>query len=799
MTEPSSNKLSRCEKRRLSLEEEDWRLTVGQVTLTRTRGGGLGRPDLRNAAMKREVIAIDADANSSTESVEEATEADPEEDAKAPKPEHTRVIVEVAQLEEAFKNRPCPNCGAELALDLPTMCLATSIRLVCNDIDCSYVCDFAKAKGTTIHLNDRGKYERMTDYAVNVLYVLGFISIGDAHTEAGRLLGLLGLPNDTTMMNRSFSIIEERIGPFIRQVSKDIIAQNVMEEAKLSMSDVDYNVWRTWLNGTSTIVDLPSDRWPQIDASYDMAWQQKGSGRVYNSQSGHGTLFGSKTRKVIGLVLKSKLCCFCNKFAKMNPTVDEAAAVPPPHHVCWKNHDGSSGSMESAGAVELLVEACDAKKVVIRRLCCDDDSSIRADCKWSNADYMKNTNTTEIPMVPIAVGKNKGKLQPRPDKGKLPGHVPEPLFVADPNHRRKGLTGELIALDTSKADTKVTMTRMDSIRIGKNFGYMARTLTRRPKEEFVDAAKACLEHHFDNHVYCGEWCKRKNETEEEKNKLIKYYRCKEKDAKLYALLSSKINRFITKERLDEMAHDLDTNMNEAFNQICTWFAPKNKVFAGSGSLANRIALAVGIHSLGVEAYFRRLFKSMGIGLSDNVAYYLHTREKRRTTRLETIRTKAAKLKKNKRKFDKLKEATTQAKKEFHKRQGTYKKGMNMDDPYEEEDKPPPKKKPKSYCEYCGRSDHVTKKSKKCTAPLEPHKKFRKQDGTLLTDPQADPVIDPADLLLLDCHTMDTMTFDADYDPSNDDILLSLERIELPDAGTNTNTANNSTGLQRALL
>jgi hypothetical protein len=111
------------------------------------------------------------------------------------------------------------------------------------------------------------------------------------------------------------------------------------------------------------------------------------------------------------------------------------------------------------------------------------------------------------------------------------------------------------------------------------------------------------------------------------------------------------------------------------------------VFAGSGSLTNRIALAVGIHSLGVEAYFRQLFKSMGIGLSDNVAYYLNTREKKR---LAAIRTKAAKLKKNKRKFDKLKKATTQAKKEFHKRQGTYKKGMNMDDPYGEnasEDKP----------------------------------------------------------------------------------------------------------------
>jgi hypothetical protein len=87
---------------------------------------------------------------------------------------------------------------------------------------------------------------------------------------------------------------------------------------------------------------------------------------------------------------------------------------------------------------------------------------MRADCKWSNANYLINHNTDILPLVPIRVGKNKGKLQPCPDKGKLPGHVPEPLFVADPNHCRKTLTGELLKLDKSKVDVRLTMTQMDS-------------------------------------------------------------------------------------------------------------------------------------------------------------------------------------------------------------------------------------------------------------------------------------------------------------------------------------------------
>ena len=159
----------------------------------------------------------------------------------------------------------------------------------------------------------------MTDYAINVLYVLGFISMGDAHTEAGRLLGLLGLPNDTTMMNRSFGMIEERVSTYLQELSDEIIDENIYEEAKRSMSEIDFNVWKQWKEGSGLIGELPPQQWPQLDASYDMAWQQKGSGNVYSSQSGHGTLFGRYSRKIIGLVIKSKLCSYCNTCMQNNP------------------------------------------------------------------------------------------------------------------------------------------------------------------------------------------------------------------------------------------------------------------------------------------------------------------------------------------------------------------------------------------------------------------------------------------------------------------------------------------------
>jgi hypothetical protein len=65
---------------------------------------------------------------------------------------------------------------------------------------------------------------------VNVLWVLGFITVGNGCTEAARLLGLLGLPNDTTMESRSFTIIEERLGPYIVKLTNAIILENLTEE-----------------------------------------------------------------------------------------------------------------------------------------------------------------------------------------------------------------------------------------------------------------------------------------------------------------------------------------------------------------------------------------------------------------------------------------------------------------------------------------------------------------------------------------------------------------------------------------
>jgi hypothetical protein len=133
------------------------------------------------------------------------------------------------------------------------------------------------------------------------------------------------------MKSRSFSMIEERLGPFIWLLCKDVIIDNLIEEVRLLM-EIDNNLdyfptWKSALTDDSIVLD--ETKLPKVDASYDMAWQQKGSGHQYNSQSGHGSLMGSLSRGVIGLVIKSTLCNQCNTCRKKNP------ALPFGEHDGW--------------------------------------------------------------------------------------------------------------------------------------------------------------------------------------------------------------------------------------------------------------------------------------------------------------------------------------------------------------------------------------------------------------------------------------------------------------------------------
>jgi len=159
---------------------------------------------------------------------------------------------------------------------------------------------------------------------------------GDGGVEAGRLLGLLGLNDATTMGPRSFGIVEECMGPVVGQHGDEIVHQNLCEEVKLHFDnkrdDAGNSLHELWQQD-----QLPNNNhkmWPQLVGTHAMAWQGRSSGNQHNGLPGDGLAFGALTRKAIARVVISKGCIFCNgwkKSAKMN--------LPIPEHDCRKNWD----------------------------------------------------------------------------------------------------------------------------------------------------------------------------------------------------------------------------------------------------------------------------------------------------------------------------------------------------------------------------------------------------------------------------------------------------------------------------
>ena len=148
----------------------------------------------------------------------------------------------------------------------------------------------------------------------------------------------------------------------------------------------------------------------------------------------------------------------------------------------------------------------------VNKIITDDDSSIKAKLKWSNADQRQKTYEATGEYKTPTIVNSKGNIVPRPDHGELPSNIPEPIFMADPNHRKKTLKGELYRLVKKKKADRLTMTKCDCVRISTNFAYMVRTLYDAPQHEYEDRGNAVLEHHFDNHQHCGAWCRRKTAT-----------------------------------------------------------------------------------------------------------------------------------------------------------------------------------------------------------------------------------------------------------------------------------------------
>jgi len=683
---------------------------------------------------------------------------------KAKKPSNSRVIIEVDALHKNFGRhlKDCPECDAKLKLSLPSCCIATAIKLECTNELCTHIDIERPAPADVPLLPDAGSplKERMTDCALNVLHVLSFMASGDGGSEAERLLGLLGLPNATTMNKRSFGIMQQRIAPVVAELTDTVLLENLNKEVRLHydnrFDDDGISLFTKWQDGRLT--DNP-EKWPLLTASTDMAWQQRACGKQHNSCSGHCLFVGQLTRKPISKQIYSRSCSMCKAFYRKHEVTDQ---VPP--HDCVKNYDGSSGSMEPMAALDMYTSLYDRQSVVVARIITDDDSTIKAKLKYTNNTWMEKNNTTIKPKI---INSNGNEVI-RPDHGEIPGHMPEPSFDADPNHRKKLVGKVLWGLAKKNVGEKKTMTKCDAMRLQRYYSFMARQLKHKTTdEEMLKSGQAVLEHHFDNHECCGDWCIRKDQTDEEKKEKKKFYRCKVEDIDLYDYLKNVLARFTTLQALKEMSHGYDTLVNESLNNSIAWLAPKNKVHASTASLATRIGIALCINTLGTMAFYSRIFQMLGITMNDDVRYYIQQINDARDKKNAVSKTKKAKVKRSEKFHTKLQQQSSLAKKERRKRRGAqYKTGIGMTGGYDSDDtdtqqppQPPPKKKrAKVRCPHCQKYGHKTTKSKYCDKNTNNVQAAEQPTGMQVTQQQQHAAEDAREI-----EDLDAIGFDNDSD------------------------------------
>ena len=195
-------------------------------------------------------------------------------------------------------------------------------------------------------------------------------------------------------------------------------------------------------------------------------------------------------------------------------------------------------------------------------------------------------------------------------------------MLGDPQHRKKGLKTALCEAAKLPVKRRCGLREVDITRLSTNFAYLSHQLPVLPKHLWLQAAAAVLDHHFDMHAGCGDWCQWKDQTAQERQDSGKFYRCKHKDSALYDMLHEIISRFITLPCLEEIGHGLDTNCNEALNNLIAWVAPKNKTYSGTGSLKTRINVNISIHSIGFMQFFLRLFHKLGIEVTPSTRHWL---------------------------------------------------------------------------------------------------------------------------------------------------------------------------------
>ena len=381
----------------------------------------------------------------------------------------------------------CKSCrkATDMTMELETFGIASSLHVRC-------LCGLSTSAGGDMKRTGTDKIAKLqpgqayrnrvneTDFSVNQKLLLSLQMSGSGRTEAKIIPGMLNLANNP--MSARITDMQQELGLAIVKIGKEVLRENLEKEKNLSPVGVDGN--------------------KNLSVSNDARWDKRSAGRSYDSMSGCSVMNGNRTGLTIGLEPMSMTCMMCE-----NNTPHDA-------EVCSHNYEGTSKGMEATGAARLVKRLFEEGNVYVGEYVSDDDSSSRAILTHSTADLIEAGTLSEEDWPRYL---NGGK---KPDNGQLPINHPEISFLADKGHRVRGYANKYFALAAAKKSENLGVTKIDAERMKRRTSWTLRMRTDGTFTELQKHLTAVLEHHFNNHVHCGDWCKAKGKKGKEKKKIV---------------------------------------------------------------------------------------------------------------------------------------------------------------------------------------------------------------------------------------------------------------------------------------
>ncbi|XP_076102946.1 uncharacterized protein LOC143072050 [Mytilus galloprovincialis] len=396
----------------------------------------------------------------------------------------------------------------------------TERKIPCNNIRCQHM--------NNVHTGKR--HDKIWD--ANTKLATAMVHTGIGGRQVNSFLTALNIP---PVSNTLLSARQKESGSAIETVAETTIAECLSQEIDITKQKFDSN---------------------ELTVSVDGAWQKRGSGRSYDSLSGHCSMIGTETGKVLGFSVRSKYCKMCDEATRKG--------VQAKTHDCRMNWDGSAKAMEQDMVVE-MVQSIKSKGSNVGTIIADDD-------------------TTTIARLRKSVDPNIKKM-------------------SDKNHVKKNIANALYQLKAKhkKLTPKVIKYLINCL------NYMLCQNQDNPKG-VENGLEAVGRHPFGDHSFCDKsWCSHKENASKKYSSLP--FGKPLKDIPLQTDLTDLMK--VYKKQSQKLSKLGSTQGNESFNKSVASKAPKSHFYSGTSSLNVRVAASVAQKNDG-QCYLIKVNNNIGL-------------------------------------------------------------------------------------------------------------------------------------------------------------------------------------------